>query len=204
MKIENSYKDGKRIETGSSDAEWEVWLMSWGWDAIQRTGPEPRGRKNFPKFDQAEAHAMEQSTDIIRRSEASAARHLRQAEALEREANGPTAESNSLRWIAELNLQAASVLRAEKRGATVRLPCSNGLMLDREGAFTFVEGGEEVDAGYELKSNPDITIQVAEYAGGFLVHRWDEEEGAQYHHGSFPNLDDAKNAALNLNETPKG
>lgn len=62
--IEESYKDGKRIATGDPEATWEVRCVSWGWNAVQRTGPtELRDRANFPKFDQAEAYAIDQSKE---------------------------------------------------------------------------------------------------------------------------------------------
>ena len=71
--------------------------------------------------------------------------------------------------------------------------------------FVFIKStdwGVEDDS-YVLDSNPDITIQVALYAGGFFVNRWDEEEKTQYHLGSFRDLDDAKVSAINANRQLK-
>lgn len=62
--LEESYRNGKRVDRGSPEAEWDVVCVSWGWDAVQRprANKHPRRiRKNFPKFDQAEAYAIEQS-----------------------------------------------------------------------------------------------------------------------------------------------
>jgi predicted ATPase len=53
--------------------------------------------------------------DILIRIEKRAALHLKAAEALEREAGQQTAESRSLRWVAELNLASAAVIRSERR-----------------------------------------------------------------------------------------
>jgi len=61
--LEESYKDGKRVATGDSDATWEVRCVSWGWNAIQL--PEhcqaQENDRNFPSFSQAEAYALEKS-----------------------------------------------------------------------------------------------------------------------------------------------
>jgi hypothetical protein len=65
--------------------------------------------------------------------------------------------------------------------------------------FTFQAEEDGMDAGYELASNPLITIQVALYAGGYFVNRWDEKEQAQYHYGVFSRLDDAKAKAIEVN-----
>ena len=59
--IENSYKDGKRIATGDPEATWEVRCVSWGWTARSRSTSAFSDRRNFPKFDQAEAYAIEKS-----------------------------------------------------------------------------------------------------------------------------------------------
>lgn len=65
--------------------------------------------------------------------------------------------------------------------------------------FTFQAAEDGLDAGYELASNPLITIQVGYPCGGYFVNRWDEKEQAQYHHGVFSRLDDAKAKAVELN-----
>ena len=61
--IEESYRDGKRVENGDPEATWDVRCVSWGWNAIQL--PEhyqaQENDRNFPKFDQAEAYAIGQS-----------------------------------------------------------------------------------------------------------------------------------------------
>ena len=61
--IEESYKDGQRVAKGDPEATWEVRCVSWGWNAIQL--PEhcqaQENDRNFPKFDQAEAYAVEKS-----------------------------------------------------------------------------------------------------------------------------------------------
>ena len=63
MWLEESYLDGERIERDSSDATWDVVAVAWGWDAIPCREYFTGGhlRKNFPKFDQAEAYAIEHS-----------------------------------------------------------------------------------------------------------------------------------------------
>ena len=61
MILEESYKDGKRVAKGDPEATWEVRCVSWGWDGRERKPGPFSDRRNFPKFDQAEAYAIEQS-----------------------------------------------------------------------------------------------------------------------------------------------
>jgi hypothetical protein len=63
--------------------------------------------------------------------------------------------------------------------------------------FTYTPADDEsVDAEYVLKSNPDITIQVCLYAGGYSVGKWVESEGAMYDLGTFASLARAMEIAV--------
>jgi hypothetical protein len=55
---------------------------------------------------------------------------------------------------------------------------------------------ESVDAEYVLNSNPDISIQVCPYAGGYAVGKWVESEGAMYDLGTFTSLARAMEIAV--------
>ena len=66
--------------------------------------------------------------------------------------------------------------------------------------FKFIESTDHLveDDGYELIANPDITIQVAEYAGGYGVDEWLEEEEVMQHHGIYKTLSQAMFAAVKV------
>lgn len=57
---------------------------------------------------------------------------------------------------------------------------------------------ESTDAEYILIGHPNVTIQVAPYAGGYCVNEWLPDEDAMQHHGEFRSLAAAKRKALTV------
>jgi hypothetical protein len=57
---------------------------------------------------------------------------------------------------------------------------------------------ETVDAEYVLIGHPNVTIQIAPYAGGYFVDEWLPDEEAMLHHGVFRSLAAAKHEALKV------
>ena len=68
--------------------------------------------------------------------------------------------------------------------------------------FTFeaAEDPQLEDDQWVLKSNPDITIQVCGYAGGYAVNEFNSVEGWMMDHGVFKTLKSAAAAALSITQ----
>jgi len=68
--------------------------------------------------------------------------------------------------------------------------------------FTFEEAEDPSleDDQWVLKSNPDITIQVCGYAGGYAVNQFNSDEGWSMNHGIFKTLKSAAESTLNISQ----
>lgn len=66
--------------------------------------------------------------------------------------------------------------------------------------FTFEESDDPMveDDQWVLKSNPDITIQVCDYAGGYAVNQL--SDNMMYDHGVFSTLKSAAAKALSITQ----
>jgi hypothetical protein len=66
--------------------------------------------------------------------------------------------------------------------------------------FTFEASDDPqlVDDQWVLKSNPDITIQVCGYAGGYAVNQFNKAEGWMEDYGIFKSLKSAVDKALSV------
>ena len=74
------------------------------------------------------------------------------------------------------------------------------LPANKKSLLEYVPAPDEcVDDEYILKQNPDIRIQDATlYAECYCLNYWNESEGASYPKGSFSTLQQALDAALDL------
>lgn len=66
--------------------------------------------------------------------------------------------------------------------------------------FTFEEASDPMveDDQYVLNSNPNITIQVCAYAGGYAVNEFDPVNVTQTDHGVYSTLKGAVGAILSI------